>query len=567
MSSKIAGKVYTNSNGGSVLAVSEPSTDGVVECLRIVPVSELAGRTEGCLTLPHTMLVVPSAVLLDRREYLPSTAIGSESGVLADAVYEKVVRGLVLADTRRYYSQVHKVKQDAPFVGGSSRVNYSGRVYNSVEVESLVDASLDFFLTADRYDRDFCYKLTRSLKSNDQPTVKAVTVNSGSSANLLAAAALTSPKLGSLALKPGDEVITVAAGFPTTVAPLLQNSLVPVFVDVELGSYNIDASQIESAITGKTKAIFIAHTLGVPFDMDAILSVAQKHKLWVVEDNCDALGAEIELKGNYELIHGRKVQGKGYTGTFGHLATSSFYPAHQITMGEGGAVYSYDSEIYKALLSLRDWGRDCWCAPGKDDTCGKRFDWRLGGLPHGYDHKFTYSHVGYNLKITDMQAAVGCAQLDKLQRFVDTRRRNWTRLKEGVSCLEEFFVLHKCADNVKPSPFGFAMTLRDGFNASREEITSFLEESNIQTRTLFAGNLLRQPALACGNYPIRIRNSDLLSSGQLNEDLYAKLPNTETIMNRTFWVGVYPGISDEMVDFMATKIIQAVERAAGKKIA
>ena len=357
----------------------------------------------------------------------------------------------------------------------------------------------------------------------DMPDVKSITVNSGSSANLLAICSLTSPKLGDLKLSEGDEVITVAAGFPTSIAPIVQNSLIPVFVDVELGSYNIDSGKIEEAISEKTKAVFLAHTLGIPFDLNKILELAEKYRLWLIEDNCDALGAEYSLKREYNLIRNKKVSGRGKTGTFGHIGTSSFYPAHQITMGEGGAVYTSDIDLYRIAKSFRDWGRDCWCEPGCDNTCGRRFKQQLGNLPPGYDHKYTYSHIGYNLKITDMQAAIGAAQMDKVSTPI-------------------------------PSPFGFALTVRDNAKFTREEITSFLEKNNIQTRTVFAGNMLRQPAFADAKVKLRIGNSPLLISKNLTDEQYSRLPNTEIIMHRTFWVGVYPWMTEEMVDFMIDKI-------------
>ncbi len=324
-------------------------------------------------------------------------------GTFKKEIVDNVLRLQSKFSVNQYYDFAHK--QNQPFVPGKSRINYAGRVYDEKEMINLVDSSLDFWLTAGRYDHQFCEKLSAYLNTSDMPDVKSITVNSGSSANLLAIGSLTSPKLGDLKLCEGDEVITVAAGFPTSIAPIVQNSLIPVFVDVELGSYNIDSGKIEEAISEKTKAVFLAHTLGMPFDLDKILELAEKYRLWVIEDNCDALGAEYNLKREYNLIRGKKVSGSGKTGTFGHIGTSSFYPAHQITMGEGGAVYTSDIDLYRIAKSFRDWGRDCWCEPGCDNTCGKRFKQQLGKLPSGYDHKYTYSHIGYNLKITDSSFA------------------------------------------------------------------------------------------------------------------------------------------------------------------
>ena len=482
-------------------------------------------------------------------------------GTLKAEVTDKILRLNERYFVRNYYNFSHKQK---PFIPGKSRINYAGRVFDASEMMNLVDASLDFWLTAGRYDREFCEKLSAYLNTSDMPDVKSITVNSGSSANLLAIGSLTSPKLGGLKLSEGDEVITVAAGFPTSIAPIVQNSLVPVFVDVELGSYNIDTGKIEEAISEKTKAVFLAHTLGMPFDLNKILELAEKYRLWVIEDNCDALGAEYTLKREYNLIRHKKVSGRGKTGTFGHIGTSSFYPAHQITMGEGGAVYTSDIDLYRIAESFRDWGRDCWCEPGCDNTCGKRFKQQLGKLPFSYDHKYTYSHIGYNLKITDMQAAIGVAQMDKIPAFAEKRLQNWKRLENGLKDLKDVFILPIYPKNSIPSPFGFALTVRDNAKFTREDIVSFLEKNNIQTRTVFAGNMLRQPAFADAKIKLRIGNSPLLISKNLTDEQYSRLPNTEIIMHRTFWVGVYPGMTEEMVDFMINKIREFV-KDKGKK--
>jgi CDP-6-deoxy-D-xylo-4-hexulose-3-dehydrase len=399
------------------------------------------------------------------------------------------------------------------FVPGESSIPYAGRVFDDREIRNLVDASLDFWLTtgrfAERFEREFAQWVGMR---------HCLLVNSGSSANLVALSALTSPRLGDRRLRPGDEVITVAAGFPTTVNPILQNGLVPVFVDVTLPTYNVDTSQLEAALSPRTRAMIFAHTLGNPFDVGAVASFARKHDLWLVEDCCDAAGS---------TYFGRK------TGTFGDLATASFYPAHHITMGEGGAVLTNTPALHTIAASFRDWGRDCWCEPGCDNTCGKRFGWQLGGLPSGYDHKFTYSHIGYNLKLTDMQAAVGLAQLEKLDGFVEARRRNFRALREGLADLEEFFILPEATAGAEPSWFGFPIAVRAGAPFSRNQVTSYLEARKIATRLLFGGNLVRQPAY---------RESQYRVAGSLSQ--------TDFIMNQVFWIGVYPGIQGQVLDYM-----------------
>jgi CDP-6-deoxy-D-xylo-4-hexulose-3-dehydrase len=399
------------------------------------------------------------------------------------------------------------------FVPGESSIPYAGRVFDDQEIRSLVDASLDFWLTTGRFAREFEREFARWMGVRH-----CLLVNSGSSANLVALSALTSPRLGERRLKPGDEVITVAASFPTTVNPILQNGLVPVFVDVTLPTYNADTSQLEAALSPRTRAIVFAHTLGNPFDLNTVAGFARKHDLWLVEDCCDAVGS---------TYFGRK------TGTFGDLATVSFYPAHHITMGEGGAVVTNTPALHKICESFRDWGRDCWCEPGCDNTCGKRFDWQLGGLPRGYDHKFTYAHIGYNLKLTDMQAAVGVAQLEKLDGFIEARRRNFRALAEGLVGLEEFFILPEATAGAEPSWFGFPMAVRPNAPFSRNQATRYLEERRIATRLLFGGNLIRQPAYQGQNYRV-----------------VGNLENTDFIMERVFWIGLYPGITSAMLDYM-----------------
>jgi len=414
-----------------------------------------------------------------------------------------------------YYRLVHQPTQKADFIGGKSRVNYAGRVFDESEMINLVDSALDFWLTGGRFEQEFQVKMSSFLG-----TKHVITANSGSSANLLAISALTSHKLGERRLKPGDEIITVAAGFPTTVAPIVQNGLVPVFVDVELGTYNIDADKLEEALSLRTKAIFLAHTLGIPFDLDRVSAFARRNNLWLIEDNCDALGS--------------KWNGK-YTGTFGDLATYSFYPAHHITMGEGGAVTTGDQILKQIVTSFRDWGRDCWCDPGQDDTCNKRFDRRFGDLPEGYDHKYVYSHMGYNLKLTDMQAAIGVAQLDKLRDFIKKRRDNWQHLYQGLESLEEYFILPKVPPQAEASPFGFVLTVRDNAPFDRKRVITFLEECRIQTRTVFAGNIIRQPAFTESG--VSYRN-------------VGELKNTDKVMADTFWIGVYPGLTERMLEYI-----------------
>jgi CDP-6-deoxy-D-xylo-4-hexulose-3-dehydrase len=408
----------------------------------------------------------------------------------------------------------HPVKE---FIPGETGIPVTGKVFAAEELKAAVEASLDFWLTSGPYTEKFESRFAKTVGMRH-----AFMVNSGSSANLLALTTLTSPKIGDRALKPGDEVITVAAGFPTTVTPILQNNLVPVYVDVDLETYVANEEALESAIGPKTKAIMMAHTLGNPFNLELVERLAKKHNLWVVEDSCDALG------GTYK--------GKNL-GTFGDLSTFSFYPAHHITTGEGGAVL-IKKVAHKVLVeSFRDWGRDCWCAPGCDNTCLKRYEWQLGELPEGYDHKYTYSHLGYNLKSGDIQAAIGLAQLDRLDSFVEIRRRNWKYLKEGLAGLEEFFMLPRATENSDPSWFGFAITVRKNSPLNRNQIVQALNENKIGTRLLFGGNLLRQPAFA--GTPRRV---------------VGDLANTDIVMNDTFWIGVWPGLTIPMLDYMIESI-------------
>lgn len=426
---------------------------------------------------------------------------------------EKEQRQKAYALVEEYYHEFHKKNQQ--FIPGTTTITHAGRVYDAEEMKFLMDSCLDFWLTAGRFAKQFEEEFAEFLG------VKyCILTNSGSSANLLAISALTSPKLAERRLKWGDEVITVAVSFPTTVNPIVQNNLVPVFLDVDLGTYNIKIDEIENAITPKTKAIFLAHTLGNPFDIDKIVKLCEKYNLWLIEDNCDALGSQ--------------YQGK-YTGTFGHIATSSFYPAHHLTMGEGGAVVTNDPLLKKIILSFRGWGRDCWCNAGEDNSCEKRFCWQLGKLPKGYDHKYTYSHLGYNLKITDMQAAVGVAQLRKLPKFIESRKKNWDYLLEHLQKYEQYFILPEATKNSIPSWFGFVLTVRENISFTREDIVNYLESKKIRTRMLFAGNITYHPSFENVNYRV-----------------YGNLKDTDLIMKNTFWIGIYPGITDEMIKYMVS---------------
>ena len=426
----------------------------------------------------------------------------------------------ILAKVTEYYQLVHAPGQNAAFSAGKSRVNYAGRVFDEKELTNLVDSSLEFWLTYGRYSKEFETKLAAYLGVRF-----ALLVNSGSSANLLAFAALTSPLLKERQVKRGDEVITVACGFPTTIAPVVQYGAVPVFVDVELGTANIDVEALEKAYSPKSKAVMIAHTLGNPFDIKKVKAFCDKYNLWLIEDNCDALGS--------------KYDGK-FTGTWGDIGTSSFYPPHHMTMGEGGAVYTSDPMLKKIMLSIRDWGRDCWCESGVDNTCGCRFSRQFGKLPVGYDHKYVYSHFGYNLKASDMQAAVGCAQLEKFPSFVEKRKANFQRIYDGLRDLPELRFFEKYPES-DPSWFGFLITLTEKAKFRRNDIAQFLESNNIQTRNLFAGNILKHPC-----FDTLVEGVDYRVSGNLT--------NTDKIMNDAFWIGVYPGMGNEKIDYMIDKI-------------
>lgn len=432
------------------------------------------------------------------------------------------LRQQILNLTKEYCEKYHNQKKD--FVEGD-RIPYASRVYDSEEMVNLVDSALEFWLTAGRYTDEFEKNFAKYLNVRF-----CSLVNSGSSANLCAFMALTSPLLKERRINRGDEVITVAAGFPTTVAPIIQYGAIPVFVDVTIPQYNIDVTMLEEALSNKTKAVMVAHTLGNPFDLKAVKEFCDKHNLWLVEDNCDALGSKYEIDGE-----------ERFTGTIGDIGTSSFYPPHHMTMGEGGAVYTNNPLLHKIIRSFRDWGRDCVCPPGKDNICGHRFDKQYGELPLGYDHKYVYSHFGYNLKVTDMQAAVGVAQLKKFPSFIERRRYNFNRLYEGLSCLQDKLILPQPCPNSKPSWFGFLITCKQGVN--RNKLVTYIEKNGIQTRTLFAGNLIKHPCF------------DELRKNKQGYRVIGSLKNTDRIMNDTFWIGVYPGMTDEKIDYMI-KIIK-----------
>jgi len=432
---------------------------------------------------------------------------------------EKELREAVKQAARTYYKEIYGKKREFNYIPAS------GKLLDEEDLLNMIDASLDMWLTSGRFSDQFEKEFAQFLG------VRFVhTVNSGSSANLLALAALTSPKLGGKRLQKGDEVITVATSFPTTVSPIIQYGLIPVFVDCKVGTYNINVAQIEAALSKKTKAVFVAHTLGNMFDMDAVLAICKKHNLWLIEDACDALGAEWK---------GQKA------GTIGHIGTFSFYPAHHLTMGEGGAIVTNDPQLHRIILSLRDWGRDCWCKPGTDNTCKNRFKMQLGNLPFGYDHKYTYSHLGFNLKITDGQAALGVSQLKKLPQFLEKRAQNAAYLTKNLTDLQDYLILPEITPNVKPSWFGFLISVKEDAPFTKQQLVEYLEEHGVGTRQLFAGNLLRQPAFVDNDIALRIGTSLLLRSNHLTEKEYALLPQTDFIMNHTFWVGTFPALGKE----------------------
>ena len=496
------------------------------------------------------ILLAPGIVLggsLDKPAIFPASKqilidskfVRAQIGRIPVEYLETILRQCFSQNTKAFFQGVHAPKIDAPFIPGKSRVPYAGRVYDEKEMVNLVDSSLDFWLTTgrhtERFERDFA----------DFLGVKyAFLVNSGSSANLLAFMALTSPLLEDRQIRRGNEVITVAAGFPTTVAPMIQYGAVPVFVDVDLETANIDVSLLENALSDKTKAIMLAHTLGNPFDIQAVKIFCQEHNLWLIEDNCDALGSRYLSEDEWHSHPPKSTQQKpamALTGSFGDISTSSFYPPHHMTMGEGGAVYTSETILRKILLSMRDWGRDCCCPSGKDNTCGKRFQGQHGSLPYGYDHKYVYNHFGYNLKVTDMQAAIGCAQLEKLPGFIERRKGNFQFLYDNLKNLQEYLILPKATPNSDPSWFGFLITLRDGLSFKRNDIVTCLEEKNIQTRNLFAGNLIRHPCFSA------------LKKGK-DYRIASQLKNTDKLMNDSFWIGLYPGMTEEMIGYIVAQI-------------
>ena len=450
---------------------------------------------------------------------------------MADWKSEYEAREQIKALVAEYYHTFKESEVSRAGFKPGDRISYASRVYDEKEMQSLTDAMLDFWLTTGHFADEFEKKFAEWIG------VKfAHLVNSGSSANLIAFSVLTAPELGERQIKRGDEVITVACGFPTTITPIIQYGAVPVFVDVTVPQYNIDVTRLEAALSEKTKAVMIAHTLGNPFDLFAVKSFCDAHNLWLVEDNCDALGSQYTIDGETK-----------FTGTWGDIGTSSFYPPHHMTMGEGGCVYTNNPLLHRLILSYRDWGRDCICPSGRDNFCGHRYDGQFGQLPEGYDHKYVYSHFGYNLKVTDMQAAIGVEQLKKFPSFIEKRRHNWDRLYKALSVIEDKIILPEPAENSRPSWFGFLISIRPETGTDRSKVIRYIESHNIQTRLLFSGNLIKHPCFD------QIRDSDAYR-------VVGSLDVTEFIMNCTFWVGVYPGMTDEMIDYMAGRIIEAVNQ-------
>lgn len=514
------------------LAISEPDYLGDVDFLFITTkhtrhTGEQIELTDDCYV--GTPLPYASVLHVDKKYRLSQEIIEKPLAAVTPDFLDKVLRRQVFQTVSGYYDVKHRPHTE--FSPGD-RISYGGRIFDEKEMLNLVDSALDFWLTTGKYCEQFEKKFAEFLGVN-----YCSLTNSGSSANLLAFMALTSHKLGDRRIQKGDEVITVAAGFPTTVAPIIQYGAVPVFVDVTIPQYNIDCNQLEAARSEKTKAVMIAHTLGNPFDLQRVKDFCDTYGLWLIEDNCDALGSKYKYNGEWR-----------YTGTVGHIGTSSFYPPHHMTMGEGGAVYTNDLRLKRLIESFRDWGRDCWCPSGKDDTCKHRFTQQFGELPLGYDHKYVYSHLGYNLKVTDMQAAVGCAQLEKLLSFIAARRKNWQTLREGLANVQDALILPEAATNSEPSWFGFLLTVRDNAKFTRDEIVQYLENSGIQTRMLFAGNLVKHPCF-----------DEMRKIGQGYRTV-DDLRTTDIIMNRTFWIGVYPGMTNEMISFMMKKICEFVKQ-------
>lgn len=541
MSCNYSGRIFKISfpftdPGGSrarpAMALSEPDSCGDITFAFIT--TRQARDSEFALDVPAGMLPFDSRLHPDKLFLLNKDIIIKEVANAGGDFLEQVLRKITLLDTRRYFENVHKPLRERPFIPGKTPINYAGRVFDDKEIRGAVEASLDFWLTEGRFARQFQMELASRVGVRH-----AVLLNSGSSANLLAVTALTSPLLGEKRLKPGDEVITVAAGFPTTLNPILLNGLVPVFVDVEIPTYNAKIGEIEAAIGEKTRAVFIAHTLGNPFNVDEVLRIARKYDLWLVEDSCDALGSAWTgpLSCALPQMTGEESRADSFpppprlAGSFGHLATCSFYPAHHITTGEGGAVLTSDNTLARIVRSLKDWGRDCFCGPGQSDACGKRFSGQYGTLPYGYDHKYVYSHIGYNLKMTDIQAAIGVEQLKKLDGFCQARRANFEKWSDGFKQYEDYFILPEATRGSDPAWFAFPVTLRKKAGFTRTELTNYLSDNLIETRNLFGGNLLRQPAY------LNIEHRQI-----------GELENTDRIMNDTFFLGCYPGMGKEQID-------------------
>jgi CDP-6-deoxy-D-xylo-4-hexulose-3-dehydrase len=522
---------FTDLSGGKArpaLALNDPDRNGDVRFLFITttPVSDSErGYALDVADYAGPPLPFPSFLRLDKPFLLHESVVLKPLVRLSAAALATVFRRLIAAEIPRFAALEQAPR---PFEPGVTPIPPSGKVLDSAELQLMVEAALDGWLTTGRFNEEFEQRLAEFIGVQH-----LITVNSGSSANLVAFNTLTSPKLGDRAIQPGDEVIGVAAGFPTTVNPIVQFGAVPVFVDVELGTYNIDASQIEAAISPKTRAIMLAHTLGNPYNLEVVTHLCKQYHLWLIEDCCDALGATYTIPCDSQPSTAKPQ----HVGTFGDIATLSFYPAHHLTMGEGGAVFTNNPLLKQIAESFRDWGRDCYCSPGRDNTCGQRFGWQLGTLPAGYDHKYTYSHAGYNLKITDMQAACGLAQLTKAEQFIQARRANFAFLKERLAGAKEFLILPEATPHSDPSWFGFPLTLRPGAGVARVDLLRYLDQYKIGTRLLFAGNLTRQPYFQGRQYRV---------SGDLT--------NTDRVMNDTFWIGVYPGLTEAMLDYAATRI-------------
>jgi CDP-4-dehydro-6-deoxyglucose reductase, E1 len=523
------------------LAISAPDSHGDVKFAFITRLAPQTTNDTMELQLHHydgQPLPFQGFLRLDKIFLLNRSIVLNKLAILHRHIMADIQRKLILQGIPGFYAAAHP---PGPFVPGTSRISYGGRVFDEREIATLVDASLDFWLTAGRYAERFERGFASFLG------IKHCSLtNSGSSANLLAFMALTSLQLENRRIKKGDEVITVGAAFPTTVAPIIQFGAVPVFVDIEVPGYNIDCTQLEAALSDKTKAVVLAHTLGNPFDLQRVKGFCDRHGLWLIEDNCDALGSRYRIGGEWK-----------YTGTVGHMGTSSFYPPHHITMGEGGAVCTNDATLKRLVESLRDWGRDCWCPSGRDNTCGRRFDQKFGELPLGYDHKYVYSHFGYNLKATEMQAAIGCAQLERLPEFIKARKRNWQLVRDGLVSLSDCFVLPEPTPNTDPSWFGFLLTVREDAGFTRDDIVTYLEAAGIQTRMLFAGNILKHPC-----FDEMRRNGAgyrvVAPSGCL------QLPVTDMVMNQSFWLGVYPGMQSSMIEFVVEQIVRFVRGRKAK---